>query len=326
METKQNSYGFFGWSEFNQNRRELLDAYFASKARNLNRPVRTEHGVAAEAKLRDWLSKTLPKKFSVTSGYVIPDLMTHKYQLSHFDVIIYDALEAPVLWIDGTEDSTESGKKRAIPAQYVRAVFEVKATLTPSHAKEAIKKLSTLSQFYKHFKTPFNTAAIFFELPEKHAGKNSILSKLVPDPPVHGFIGGMILHCSQHPDISGIISVIPPPEGIEKNNINEDHPVAIDTDKANIYLNKEGNVVIAEDRGEAMFFAWDNRWHVSKGYGCHWMDDKFYVCISWSKNSFARFFLDTLARLNGETIKDNKYVFGQVFDLLQQQESSPDGV
>ena len=70
--------------------------------------------------------------------------MTVQYSLSHFDVIIYDALESPVLWVDGTEDNSIAGRKRAIPARHVRAVFEVKATLTPKHAKDAINKLSTL--------------------------------------------------------------------------------------------------------------------------------------------------------------------------------------
>jgi hypothetical protein len=127
------SYGFFGSHEFNTNRREMLGAYFEAKRRNENRPVRTEHGTAAEAKLRAWLSESLPRKFGVTSGYVIPDLMQPDYPVNHFDVIIYDALEAPVLWIDGTEDHSEGGKRRAIPAQYVRAVWEVKATFTPKH-------------------------------------------------------------------------------------------------------------------------------------------------------------------------------------------------
>lgn len=319
-EPTQNSYGFFGWSEFNQNRRDLLDAYFSSKARNKNRSVRTEHGLAAEAKLRDWLARTLPRKFGVTSGYVIPDLMAQDYQLSHFDVIIYDLLEAPILWIDSTEDHSEGGKKRAIPARYVRAVYEVKATLTPAHAEAAMAKLATLNHFHTYLIAPFHTAVVFFELPKDHSSKNDILSHLVP--PVHGFVGGIVLHCTHNADISGVISIMPLLNNLP-SNINEDHPIAKDVDSLNIYLNEKGQAVLAESGGEATLLFWNNSWHVSRGYGCAWADSTYYVRLSWSKNKFARWFLDSLARLNGEPLQaePGQYhrVFGQVFDHLPRR-------
>jgi hypothetical protein len=65
-----------------------------------DRIVKTEHEPAAEAKVREWLERTLPKKFGVTSGYVIPNLMAPEFKLEHFDIIIHDALDAPVLWVD----------------------------------------------------------------------------------------------------------------------------------------------------------------------------------------------------------------------------------
>jgi hypothetical protein len=82
----------------------------------------------------------------VTSGYVIPDLLavSPRYDLPHFDVIIYDALEAPVLWVNAHPDQSALGQRRAIPAKHVRAVLEVKATLTRKHVKDARAKLNTL--------------------------------------------------------------------------------------------------------------------------------------------------------------------------------------
>ena len=122
----------FGWKEFHRNRKDILDEFDRAKEYNSSRPVKTEHGLAGEAALRTWLSAYLPGRFGVTSGYVIPDVVVASYELYHFDVIIYDAMASPVLWIDGNRDSSDQGKKRAIPAKHVRSVFEVKASLRPN--------------------------------------------------------------------------------------------------------------------------------------------------------------------------------------------------
>src|SRR5581483_5139416 len=118
--------GMFGWKEFHRNRKDILAEFDRARAYNSSRPVRVEHGTAAEAEVRRWLSSYLPGRFGVTSGYLIPDVVVASYELYHFDVIIYDALASPVLWIDGNHDDAEQGKRRAIPAKYVRSVFEVK--------------------------------------------------------------------------------------------------------------------------------------------------------------------------------------------------------
>ncbi len=107
--------------------------------------MRTEHGVAGEAALRQWLSGFLPEKFGVTSGYIIPDVIAGDYKLYHFDIVVYDKLNSPVLWTDGDFDRSEQGKKRAIPAKHVYAVFESKASLTSQSAQAAIGKLAELN-------------------------------------------------------------------------------------------------------------------------------------------------------------------------------------
>ena len=160
MPTDDNSeYGFFGWKEFRRNRGDLLAEFDRAQAYNQSRPVRTEHGNAGEAVLRTWLSTFLPARYAVTSGssgYIIPDVVVPEYRLYHFDVIIYDSINSPVLWIDGDYDTSDQGRKRAMPAKHVRAVLEVKASLTRSTATEATLKLAQLNGFGKHLPNGFS--------------------------------------------------------------------------------------------------------------------------------------------------------------------------
>jgi hypothetical protein len=41
-----------------------------------------------------------------------------------FDVIIYDALESPVLWIEDNPDNSSGGRSLAIPVEHVKAAPE----------------------------------------------------------------------------------------------------------------------------------------------------------------------------------------------------------
>lgn len=101
-------YGSVGWREFASNRTTILQKVDAAKQRNASRPVQTEYGALAEAAIRQWLTDFLPRKYGVTSGYIIPDLIeTPGYKLYHHDVIIFDTLNAPVLWVDENPDQSE---------------------------------------------------------------------------------------------------------------------------------------------------------------------------------------------------------------------------
>lgn len=77
----------------------------------------------------------MPKKFGVTAGYIISQVESDSIKLSHFDIIIYNQIESPVYWTEGLE------KSRAIPVEYVLGVIEVKSSLTPKAAQEAIEHL-----------------------------------------------------------------------------------------------------------------------------------------------------------------------------------------
>ena len=125
-----NCYGQHGWKEFHRNRKNILDEFDKILEQTANRPIQVAHGQGVEAYLRKWLSEFLPKKYGVTSGYIIPNLYDDSGKIYHYDIIIYNQLDAPVLWTEGNEDNSDQGKYRAIPAEHVVAVFEVKSRLT----------------------------------------------------------------------------------------------------------------------------------------------------------------------------------------------------
>lgn len=110
-------FGMHGWREFRQNRKDILAEFDRLREITQNRPVQMAHGQGVEAYLRKWLSEFLPKKWAITSGYVIPILYKDNIKLYHYDIIIYDCLNAPVLWTEGNQDDSVQGKSRAIPAK-----------------------------------------------------------------------------------------------------------------------------------------------------------------------------------------------------------------
>ncbi len=160
-------YGSVGWREFASNRTTILNKYDAAKQRSASRPVKTDHGVAGEAAIREWLAEFLPKKYGVTSGFIIPDVVeTPGFKLYHYDIIIFDALSAPILWVDDNPDQSQQGRKRAVPARYVFSVIEVKASFGADPARDALGKLQQLNEIAGHLPSQFSSAVIFVELPD----------------------------------------------------------------------------------------------------------------------------------------------------------------
>ena len=64
---------------------------------------------------------------------------------SHFDVIIYEQLEAPILWTESNKDKSEQGLSRVIPAEHVRAIIEVKSALSRKTTRDASSELNELT-------------------------------------------------------------------------------------------------------------------------------------------------------------------------------------
>lgn len=163
------------WRQFLLAKRAMLAAYDRAQSHARTRPVATHHGNVAEAAVRDWLGAFLPKRFGVTSGYIRSQGIPNVYQSSHLDVIVYDQLEAPVLWIEENRDKAEAGRARIIPAEYVHAIIEVKAAFNRRSVADATEKLRQLEplmagsdaaaeRYPKYLPVSAVIAMLFFEL------------------------------------------------------------------------------------------------------------------------------------------------------------------
>lgn len=196
--------GTSAWEQLIGQKKEMLDAFDAGQRKSKGHEVQTYHGLVAEAMFRKWLSDFLPHRFGVTSGYVVSQGQRGQAKYPHFDVIIYDRLNAPILWVEGHPDVSEGGKSRAIPAEYVRSVLEVKSTFGSGEAKEAMEHLRDLEPFYTDIDTPqdrykkflpadFFCGAVFFNAPAKDQNSQAALNHLLPTNGPRNFFGGVIL-------------------------------------------------------------------------------------------------------------------------------------
>jgi hypothetical protein len=95
-----------------------------------------EKGLGNEQALRDLLRWFLPKRFGVAKGKVANYAGVMSRQT---DIIIYDALHCPTLFIDENEN-------QILPVEGVYEVVEVKTTLTASALEDAFENLKTVYQ------------------------------------------------------------------------------------------------------------------------------------------------------------------------------------
>lgn len=190
-------------------RQEMLDAFDKARAQSRAHEVEVYHGRVAEAACRKWLRGFLPRRYGVTSGYVVSTGIPATERLPHFDVIIYDRLESPVLWVEDSPDSSEQGRSRAIPVEYVRAVLEVKSRFSRATVKSAVEHLSDLAplmgvdeageRYRLCLPDSFFCACIFYELRQKESSDWEALEELVePGFALRGFGGGIILRGEGH--------------------------------------------------------------------------------------------------------------------------------
>lgn len=198
-----------GWSQFLTARKEMLDSFDKARTHSRKHKVETFHGNVAEAEFRKWLSNFLPKKFSVTSGYIISQGISDSEKAPHFDVIIYEHLDSPILWIEDSPDKSEQGRSLAIPVEYVRGVIEVKSAFTNSTVKDAIKHLGELKKLmsgtdspderYKlYLPTDFFCGIAFFELRKMNEFGKSALNSIIEGIDLRGYSGGIILRGEGH--------------------------------------------------------------------------------------------------------------------------------
>jgi len=163
------------WQQFLLAKQAMLGEYDRAVGHSKTQAVQSHHGVVAEAAVRDWLGTFLPKRYGVTSGYIRSQGLSTLHQSSHFDVIIYDQVEAPTLWIEENPDKSEAGRARIIPAENVGAVFEVKAAFNRRSVSESIDKLGQLApltngvdaaneRYPRHLPRQAILVMLFFEL------------------------------------------------------------------------------------------------------------------------------------------------------------------
>jgi hypothetical protein len=210
-----------GVDSFFAERKKLLDAYDHAKQQASEDQVKTDHGIAGEALVRDWLRSFLPQRFGVCKGYIITPNLDYEGELEEWDIIIYDAIESPILYTREIKGHHESEKRRAIPVEYVRAVVEVKATLTPAMVKKSTKKLLKLQQFIGvntsdaypiYLCHPFVCTAIFFETNVRDLKEyRRALDNFIPvlnSIPTLPFIGALVLRSQRERSHSGYLQAM----------------------------------------------------------------------------------------------------------------------
>jgi len=205
--------GTIGWKQFIASKKGMIDKF--DRAKEMDRAHKTSvfRGIVAESVFRAWLSQFLPKKFGVTSGYIISQCEPDLSKLPHFDVIIYDQLNSPIYWTEEVPGLNIIEQSKAIPIEYVHAVIEVKASLKAVSAKKAVKHLEELNPYLTDVDRPgaypcrylpenFYSAIVFFEDSDDNRKKTyeTISSWLLPSCKIRGYLGGMVLRPNnQHP-------------------------------------------------------------------------------------------------------------------------------
>jgi hypothetical protein len=155
---------------------------------------------------------------------------------------------------------------------------------------------------------------LFFELENSLLPKVHLLKDLIPDHPIVGYGGGLILRCDINTEMTGYFQLVRDAHS-DKPGLNES--LAKDVDTLTVWRDDNGQIHLAH--GTAAFLYADGaRMHVNKQYFCSATKNTYCdVMLSWSYNNFARFVIELLLRLEGKDRSSrDSAVFGQVFDIL----------
>jgi hypothetical protein len=130
----------------------------------------------------------------------------------------------------------------------------------------------------------------------------------------------MIMRCALNDEMIGLVTFFKgegKPGSVQNNPT---IPLAKDIDQLDIFLNSEGNCVIAENAGGAELVSdGGSNWMVSKLFAPCFCKDDLCANLSWSANGFSQFALQLLSRLEGVDPTNSKYRFGQIFDSLERR-------
>lgn len=268
-----------GWSQFLTARKEMLDSYDKARTNSRKHKVETSHGNVAEAEFRQWLSNFLPKKYAVTSGYIISPGISDIEKVPHFDVIIYEHLDSPILWIEDSPDKSEQGRSLAIPAEYVKGVIEVKSTFKNSTVKDAISHLGELKKLMSGIDAPderykmylpkdFFCGILFFELRKENEFDKLALNSMINGLDLRGFRGGIVLRGEGHvKQLTGKMDLI----------------------HSNIAMNST-----IQKPDSSLLSGWADADSLKIEDGLH-----FGAMLMWSESNFSGFAFDLVALLNG---------------------------
>jgi hypothetical protein len=182
----------------------ILGQYDLARSRAASHKVQVFHGRVAEAAVREWLAEFLPQRYGVTPGYIVSQGLPETVPLRHFDVIIYDKLESPVICVDSNPDSSARGTSRVILAEHVRAVIEVKSSFEPSTVAEAMAHLQDLrpllagidapdARYRRYLPPSFAAGLVFMELRRQHEFSVTALDNIVRWPLPRGYFEALIL-------------------------------------------------------------------------------------------------------------------------------------
>lgn len=208
-----------GITALDAERTKLLSDYRVAVEQAGDDPVKTEPGNIGEAALRAFLKQFLPRKYGVTKGHIITPDLDYAGPLEEWDIIIYDRLEAPVLFVRRTKDEGPDSGKRGIPVEYVKVVIEVKSTLNSRSAEKAAEKLTKLNAFIRspegerdrtRLPYSFRSSVVFFTTDAKNCEEFvRALGALAPiwqQPNWASFMGGLIVQGHTHPKCSAQIA------------------------------------------------------------------------------------------------------------------------
>ncbi len=260
-----------GFRQLNTNKLLILKEYELSKIINENRPVKVAHGNTGESAFRNFLTKFLPKKYGVTSGFIISSVFDSLEKIPHYDVIIYDQINAPILWEDINTDQSIQGLSKAIPVEFVCGVIEIKSSLNRKAVKEGVEKLEELVKYKKvsddsifpSLKQNFVCGLVFFEISEKDAIVPFNINSLLPSEDLIkiGYNGGIVLKGEGLSlEESGLIVLIERKFGeIIKCNIGKNKRSLLDFGQSNSkhYNSENINVGIVWEEGGFAEFLWD---------------------------------------------------------------------
>lgn len=322
----EGSYGQQGWKEFHRNRKDILNEYDRILEQTQNRPIQVAHGIGVEAYLRKWLAEFLPKKFGVTSGYIIPNLYKDSGKIYHYDIIIYSRLDSPILWVEGNEDDSDQGKYRAIPAKHVLAIYEVKSRINKKNVIDSLQKLNQTDVFKDQLNHLYHCGIIFIDLKEIDNNNESIIKELFKGSKVFGFTGGLVLRYEGDETCTGKIDL----RRIDQESQSKDtqkniklKPLAKPINELNIYGTEEGNITINEQgAGFKMVMTSKDVWSFSKSYGVMYEEDDKSIHLAWSRSYFSDFCIQMISLLEGLALNDkNRPSFGQIFDNVERKKT-----